>query len=262
MKKYLYAFKFEVMTTLQYAFNFIGKMFSLFLMIFVFMNLWNFMYDDPSQAINGYTKFQMIWYVSISELIYFITRGRQTCEEISRHIKNGNIAYTINKPYDYVVYTLFTLLGRSFVSSAFYTAFIMIIGSAFTGSLPALTSIELLGVILVFALAITISLLLVIAIGLFSFIFEDSSPMYWIYSKIWLICGTLFPIEFFPVWAQNILKFTPIYVITGPSRLIVNFNTEAFVQTLIAQGIYLVFAFGLCELVYRKGMKKLNVNGG
>ena len=127
MKKYLYAFKFEVMTTLQYAFNFIGKMFSLFLMIFVFMNLWNFMYDDPSQAINGYTKFQMIWYVSISELIYFITRGRQTCEEISRHIKNGNIAYTINKPYDYVVYTLFTLLGRSFVSSAFYTAFIMII---------------------------------------------------------------------------------------------------------------------------------------
>ena len=262
MKKYLYAFKFEVMTTLQYAFNFIGKMFSLFLMIFVFMNLWNFMYDDPSQVINGYTKFQMIWYVSISELIYFITRGRQTCEEISRHIKNGNIAYTINKPYDYVVYTLFTLLGRSFVSSAFYTAFIMIIGSAFTGSLPALTSIELLGVILVFALAITISLLLVIAIGLFSFIFEDSSPMYWIYSKIWLICGTLFPIEFFPVWAQNILKFTPIYVITGPSRLIVNFNAEAFVQTLIAQGIYLVFAFGLCELIYRKGMKKLNVNGG
>ncbi len=262
MKKYLYAFKFEVMTTLQYVFDFIGKIFSLFIMIFVFMNLWNFMYDDPSQVINGYTKFQMIWYVSISELMYFITQGKKTCDTIARYVKSGNISYTINKPYDYVVYTLFTLLGRSFVSSIFYTTFTILIGSAFTGALPTLTITELCAIVLIFVLAVTISLLIVIAIGLFSFIFEDSSPMYWIYSKIWLICGTLFPIEFFPIWAQNILRFTPIYVITGPSRLAANFNGEEFIQTLIAQVIYLVIAFGICELIYRKGMKKLNVNGG
>ena len=99
MKKYLFIFKSEVMTNLQYIFNLVSHFFAFFVMVFIFMNLWNYMYDDPSELINGYTKNQMIWYVIITEMMWFIVGGRKACQKIAGEVKAGSIAYSMNKPY-------------------------------------------------------------------------------------------------------------------------------------------------------------------
>ncbi len=41
----------------------------------VFLNLWGYMYDAPGELIAGYTKEQMIWYVMITEMIWFGARS-------------------------------------------------------------------------------------------------------------------------------------------------------------------------------------------
>ena len=61
MRKYLYIYKSEVMSTLQYILNILFDMAGYIVMIFIFFNLWNYIYDDPGQLINGYSKNQMIW---------------------------------------------------------------------------------------------------------------------------------------------------------------------------------------------------------
>ena len=67
----------------------------------------------------------------------------------------------------------------------------------------------------------------------------------------------------FPEFLQPIIKLTPIYVITyGPAKLIIDFSLKNFVSILIAQIIYLIITVGLVVLLYEKGVKKLNVNGG
>ena len=48
----------------------------------------------------------------------------------------------------------------------------------------------------------------------------------------------------------------------GPARLFVGFNINEALHILIAQIIYTVIAYGLCLFVYKKGVEKLNVNGG
>ena len=99
--------------------------------------------------------------------------------------------------------------------------------------------------------------------GLISFFIEDASPFYWIYSKIILVIGTVFPIEFFPEVMKPFIKFSPIYAVSyGPARLFVNFNMNDFVSIMISQVLYLVIGFIICHLIYKKGVKKLNVNGG
>ena len=108
-----------------------------------------------------------------------------------------------------------------------------------------------------------ISTLLIICIGLFSFVIEDSNPFYWLYSKLILVVGTIFPIEYFPKVIQPILNFSPIYVVCyGPAKLFVNFSWGSFMSVIFAQVIYIGIAWGLCTLLYKKGVKNLNVNGG
>jgi ABC-2 type transport system permease protein len=117
--------------------------------------------------------------------------------------------------------------------------------------------------IIIFVLGTVINALIRISISLLSFWFEDSTPFHWIYDKLILVLGTIFPIELFPLWAQPIIKFTPIFVVIyGPAKLVVDFSMKTFYTILIIQLIYLLVSILLITLIYRKGVKKLNVNGG
>ncbi len=263
MKKYLFIFKSEVMTSLQYIFNIISGFIGYFILIFIFVNLWNYMYSDPNELINGYTMHQMIWYVIITEIIWGVVGGRKACRKVSEDVKGGNIAYNINKPYNYVGYVLASNLGASLLKAVMYIVVGITLGCIFIGKIPQLNIFNILAVLLIGVLAVIISLLFTIFIGLFSFIIEDSGPFYWVYSKIILVLGTIFPIEYFPTFLQPILKFSPIYVVSyGPAKLFVDFSWSGFVSVFIAQILYLIFAWIICSLIYRKGVKNLNVNGG
>lgn len=102
-----------------------------------------------------------------------------------------------------------------------------------------------------------------ILISIISFWIEDPTPFHWIYDKMILLIGTMFPIEMFPQYLRPIIKCTPIYVVTyGPAKLLINFSLQNFVQILLAQIIYLFVATTLTLILYEKGVKKLNVNGG
>ena len=78
-----------------------------------------------------------------------------------------------------------------------------------------------------------------------------------------LVLGTLFPIEMFPEFLKPIIKCTPIYVVTyGPTKLIIHFTIESFIKIFTAQIIYLTILILIIGILYKKGVKKLNVNGG
>ena len=106
-------------------------------------------------------------------------------------------------------------------------------------------------------------MLLIISIGLISFFIEDAHPFYWLYSKVILVLGTIFPIEYFPKVVQPILNYSPVYVVSyGPAKLFVDFSYSNFISIIIAQIIYVFIAYAICSLMYKKGVKNLNVNGG
>lgn len=263
MRKYYYVYKLELMSNLQYIFNIITGFIGYFMILFIFLNLWQYIYSNPAEIINGYTMNQMIWYVIITEILWMSLGGRKLCQKIINDVRNGNIAYNINKPYSYIGYTLANHLGDFTIKGFIYTILGILTGFIFLNSLPDLTILSTIAIIISSILATIISTLIIIFIGLFSFIIEDSSPFYWLYSKFILVLGTIFPIEYFPSFLQVFLKFSPIYVVSyGPARLFVNFSYQEFITIIIAQLIYIVVTYFLCFIVYQKGVKNLNVNGG
>lgn len=263
MKKYLFIFKSEIMTNLQYVFNILTGFIGYFIMLFIFLNLWQYIYSDPNEVINGYTMNQMIWYVIITEILWSVLGGRKLCRKIIDDVRGGNIAYNINKPYNYIGYCLISHLGTATIKAIMYIILGMLTGFIFLGSFPNLNIISVLAVLLTGIFATVISTLFIICIGLFSFIIEDSNPFYWLYSKLILVVGTIFPIEYFPKVIQPILNFSPVYVVCyGPAKLFVNFSLESFITIIFAQVIYIGIAWELCTLLYKKGVENLNVNGG
>lgn len=263
MRKYWYIFKSEFMSSISYIFNFFSRIISYLLMMFIFMNLWQYMYSNPDEIINGYSMSQMIWYVTITELIYSVMNGRKFCRKIINDVKSGNLVYNMNKPYNYINYLLFSHLGEIAINFIICSIFGIGISYLFLGSFPELNLVSVLAVVITFILAIIINTLLITFIGLFSFIIEDASPLYWMYSKFMLLLGTIFPIEFFPKAMQTFLNFSPIYANSyGPARLFVDFSFENFGIILISQIFYIILSYLSCLLIYKKGVKRLNVNGG
>lgn len=263
MRKYLFIYKSELMSNLQYVFNVLVSFIGCFILLFIFLNLWQYIYSNPDELINGYTMNQMIWYVIITEILWMSLGGRKLCRQICNDVRGGNIAYNINKPYSYIGYCLANHFGAITVKAIIFTLLGMLIGFLFLGSFPALNIFSIIAIIISSVFATTISILLITSLGLFSFFMEDATPLYWLYSKFILVLGTIFPIEYFPKAIQPILNFSPVYVVSyGPAKLFVDFSWNNLINILIVQILYIILSYMLCSFIYKKGVKKLNVNGG
>lgn len=263
MRKYIYIYKSELISTLQYMLNILFRLINFILLIFIFMNLWNYVYDNPNELINGYSKNQMIWYVIITEIIWGATDGRRYCRRIADDVRGGNIAYMINKPYSYIGYAISSHLGETTIKTIIAIIVGFTMGIIFLKDFPVLSIPAIIIVLLAGILAVLINSMLVTFIGLISFIIEDSNPIFWLYSKMILVLGVLFPIEYFPGVLAQIMRYSPIYVTCyGPAKLFVDFSHSSAIEIIISQTIYLGIAWIMCYTLYKKGVKKLNVTGG
>ncbi len=263
MRKYLYIYKATLMESLQYILNILLGFVSFFIILFIFFNLWDYIYSDSQNLIGGYTIKQMIWYVIITEIMWFGTRNTTLTAQVSNDIKSGAIAYGINKPYNYMFYIAARHFGEITVKFFLFTGVGILIGLLFTGRLTGFQVLYLPFIAVAVFFGILINSLIRIGISVLSFWIEDSGPFHWIYDKLIIVVGTLFQVEEFPLWIQPLIKITPIFVITyGPAKLIIDFSMEMFFNVLLVQLAYLAVTVLILTILFRRGVAKLNVNGG
>jgi ABC-2 type transport system permease protein len=105
---------------------------------------------------------------------------------------------------------------------------------------------------------------MLISIGLAAFWVEDTAPFYWIYQKIlFIIGGLIIPLDVYPEFLQKLSKWLPFnYILWGPARLFVRFDTALLKQVLLNQAIWIGITGALAHLIYRRGVRKVVVHGG
>lgn len=263
MKKYLAIFKMSLKENFTYVPSLFFKFISFFINMFAITSVWRFVYDDPSKIINGYTFQKMIWYLLIAE-VFGYAASASVVGEIQEDVSSGTIAYKVNKPYQYIFYNYARNLSDSLIKFIMYGIIATIIATMFVGPLDIeLNVINIICILIAAFLAITINSLIKILITLSALWFEDSEPFHWIYKKFLLLFGIFFPVEMFPKFLQPIIKASPIFVtLYGPTKLILDFSYSLFINVIGFQLMYLLIVIGLLFIVYGRGVKKLNVNGG
>jgi len=261
MKKYWAIFKIQLQDRLAYTGDLVTQSISIILFLFVFLQLWRTTYNaSGTDSIAGMTLVDTMWYLMIAETAV-LSRPRLT-RTISDAVKDGSIAYQLNKPYHFILYHFSAALGetipRMFFNLVMGTGLVWIsVGSppSLQGWMMAITAL-ILGWLIDFCITAMI--------GLSAFVTEDVSAFDWIYSKIqFILGGLLIPLDFFPGWLRSISMALPFaYTVYGPAKLITDPTTERFLSVLVGQILWLSVLGSMLFLIYRRGEQRLVINGG
>ena len=259
--KYWAILKTQVSNRITYAGDLAAHSLTIVMFMWIFMQLWRTTYAaSGSDTLAGLTLRHTLWYLMMAEVIMLskprLSRG------ISQAVKDGSIAYLLNKPYDFLLYQLSLGLGDSLMSTLFNLLAGGITVWLLVGPPPEIWGWPLVCSAMLFAWLIDFCINALI--GLAAFITEEVSAFDWIYSKFLLLLGgVLIPLDFFPLWLQQITRVLPFaYTIYGPARLFIQPSPERFFNLVGAQLLWIFSLATLVILAYRRGLSRLAVNGG
>ncbi len=257
MRKYFAIFKYSVKMKVNFIIDYFISLVSFAIHVFVFSQLWDYLLRNKVD-IAGYTKPQLIWYIVIGEFI--LISSHRAYKEIAEQVKSGQIANMLIRPVDYVRYVFADNLAI-IIKVIINASFAVVSGLFFAGPLD----ISALGIILMI-ISVIISLLMEIfiqlIIGLLAFYTEENDSFWLVFQKLMLLL-VFTPLEFYPVIIQKIFMLIPTsYITYAPARLLVKFETVESVKLLIYQIIAFLVLVGFTRILYKKGVEKINVNGG
>src|SRR5512136_595066 len=112
MKKYFAIFKTNLQNSLAYPAELATRSAMILLFMWIFYQLWRVTFAASGKEIlNGLSLRDMMWYLLLAETLEL---GRpRLARVISQQVKDGSIAYLLNKPYDFMLYQLSIGLGES-----------------------------------------------------------------------------------------------------------------------------------------------------
>ncbi len=246
---------------LAYPKDILGRAMFLVLLLFVYGALWAKVLGARGDFA-GFSRARLIWYMALTEAVTFALPRLQNT--INEDVRTGNVACRLNRPLSYPGQLLAEYLGEAAANAGTVFVIAAITALVLTGVPPDLHPAHLLAVAATLLLGVLISFWLMFCLAMTAFWVEDNSPYFWLYSKINFVLGGLFiPVEIYPGLLRRTAEFLPFRLAFASSaRLAVKFDWPLLWQTIAAQGCWLLLLGGLALAVYRKGVRKLNVNGG
>jgi ABC-2 type transport system permease protein len=260
-RKYWAIFQINLLNGLAYPAELLTRSVMILLFMWIFFQLWRVTFAaSHSDLINGLSLNDTMWYLLLAETLE-LGRPRLSAA-VSRQVKDGSIAYLLNKPYDFLLYQLASGLGESLPRMGG----LALLGGALVwimaGPPPALVQWPAAGLAL--AGAWLLHFCFGMLIGLAAFVAEEVAPFEWIYQKmVFILGGLLIPLDFYPAWLQSVARSLPFaYMLYGPARLFVQPEVGLLGRILAGQVFWLVGMGGLLALVYLRGLRRLAINGG
>ncbi len=260
LSKYYVIARIHVQNAFNYRANVVSGLLFYTLFIFVFFSLWQAIYQEGS--VSGYTHGQVVWYLIVTELVVFGCR-MPIVGQINEDVKTGSMAYLLNRPVHYIAYQAAAAVGRVLVNLLFFGLLATVLGLLFVGPIPNFQWKGIPFMLLSALLGVTLQFFSLTAIGLTAFRLEDNSAIYLIFQKLVFMLGVFLPLEFLPDWLQGIAKVLPFsYVAWGPAKLFVSFSWALFWQIVPMQFMWIGIAVTISLIMYRGGMRNLQMNGG
>jgi len=256
VKKYIEIFKYSLKQKINFLPDYIFSLISFGIHVFIFNELWDYILQGKN--IEGYTKSELIWYIIIAELVTYSIYKQYI--QVADSIKNGEIANMLLKPINYIGYliadstaTVIKLIINMFFAGILGTILAGHINMSFSSIVATFISITI---------GVFLGILIQIFLGLLSFYTEENKSFWLITQKIQFFV-VFTPLEFYPKIVQKILWLLPTtHVIFEPAKLFVHFESVNFIGLILMQLASVIVVFTIIILIYRNGVKKINVNGG
>lgn len=229
----------------------------------VLLLLYYYVFNLKGGVINNTTFIVAAW--SIFFYFAFMNLGlRNISRLIMSDVQSGNIEVLLNKPISYLLYRSWWQIGAGLYPFLFIT----ILGSAVLALIIGIPDTMALGIFLptiflTFIMAIVLSLLIYIMVGLLSFWIIDINPAFWIVDKfVMILGGSYLPVALFPNFLYKISLYSPF----GASQFMTHSVYESWATNwylLIAiQTVWIIILGFFTFIIFSKVKRKVSVNGG
>jgi ABC-2 type transport system permease protein len=223
--------------------------------LYIFSKLW-----AATQFSNPENSQLMVWYLALTELIILSIPLVQV--DIENDIRSGDIVYQLLKPVSYLWLKISDSVGAFLFRFLILGAIAFPLCIALSGTVPSLAL--LIASFFSALLAGFVFIFFHTAIGLTAFIFQDSSPIFWLWQRCsFLLGGMLLPLDYYPSylqWIASVLPFSSL--LYKPAKLLLECSVEQFLFTILAIIFWGAFALFLTYQLYGRLLRSLRINGG
>jgi ABC-2 type transport system permease protein len=252
----------NLQNSLAYAGELANRSLFMVVILYVFVQLWRATYRAAgATTIAGLSFSDTLWYLVMTETIE-LSRTR-FANQMSDEVKDGSLAYTISRPYNYLLYHWSYGLGDTLLRLAINFSAGTTLVTALVGPRP-IQPVYVLPLLVSILLALVLNFCIQGLIGLAAFVTEDVQSIQIIYQKfLFILGGMLIPLDFFPGWLKDVSLLLPFnYMMYAPARLFVSFDWARWLNTVTMQAIWIgAFALALWAL-FRVGLRHVSINGG
>ncbi len=263
VRKYSAILRINLQSNLAYVWDVAGSGLFVVIFIFIFAQLWQATFGaQHAQRIGGLTLNQTLWYFVWAELLELSRIA--VIGQIQQEVKDGSLAYTLGRPYNYLLYQFFAGLGGVTVRAVFLLIFGGAVALFEVGPLHTFRILTVPAVLLITLLAATLDYCISAGIGLLAFFFEDTSAFRLIYQKLkFVLGGLLIPVDFLPHGLQTVTRLLPFNLtIYAPAKLFVAWDGQQFLIILGLEIVWLIIIGWLLALLYGYGARRVSINGG
>lgn len=259
LQKYLAVFQLSFIHTLRNYKALVGLSIFLVTCLIIFANLWKI--AAAKQGAVSLSPEELLWYIAFNEWV--IISLPDTHETIEQDLRTGKLAYLLSRPISYP--------GSIFAEAAgALTANMLALGTVtflFTwyqaGALPFQAGGFIIAILFGLSAGV-LAILFGMLIGLSAFWLHETDPFFWIWEKLlFMLGGLMLPLTVYPQWLQAIAHLTPFPLILGErSALAIDFNLQSILMLSTSYLGWGAFAVVCVALLYRKGLRIVNIEGG
>lgn len=244
-----------------YVLDFLIRSIFLIIIMYIFIQLWQTTYrGEGSQLIAGYSFEQIIWYILFAEALTMAFPS--LCTRVEEEVKSGDVGYKLTRPFSYIGYHYMAYISEVTVRLLVNLAVGLALGFVFFG--PPSFGWGWLGFFVMSFGAMTVNFMLNMMLSLCAFWVEETRGLEFVYHKLlFTIGGMLMPLELFPEALQQVCRWLPFQaVLYFPAKTAVRWEEIHLAPMLAVQWAWVTVLALVVWLIYRKGVRKLNVNGG
>ncbi|SDE29343.1 ABC-2 type transport system permease protein [Paenibacillus sp. UNCCL117] len=259
--KYAAVGRITIRRHLAYIADFLMRTVFLVFILYIFTQLWQATFRGEGElVIAGYSFKQLVWYLILTESMTMACPS--LCTRIEEEVKSGDVGYKLTKPISYIGLHYMGYVSEIAVRFAVNLAVGSLLGWLVLGPPGFGAGWAVFFLLAVFGFSVNFFLNLLLA--LCAFWVEETRGLEFVYHKLlFTIGGMLMPLEMFPELLQKICVWLPFQaVLYFPAKAAVQYESSSVPQMLAIQMLWLVVLGLAAVLVYRRGVKKLHVNGG
>lgn len=260
MRKFLKILGISFQQEFTYRLNFIMWRVRNIMQVLVFFFLWSSVFQDSNANYFGYNKEKIIAYTFVLIIVRAIVMSSRSVD-VAGIISNGELSNYLLKPISFFKYWLTRDISSKLLNITFSFLEITILFLILKPEIFIQTNL--------IQILLFVSSLIIASLIFFSISMLTSFVPFWIPEIAWgaqflvivifveFLSGAFFPLDVFPLFLQNILKFTPFpYLVFVPIKTYLGIETmQATFTSLLIGMIWAFILLIVTKKVWQKGLK-------